>query len=77
MEIGTGMGRLIVAVGLGVIVLGGVVWLAERLGLRLGQLPGDFRFQFGSVTCAVPLMTSILLSLLLTVALNLAARLWK
>lgn len=60
--------------GAGVILLGGGLWLAGRLGLPLGRLPGDIRLQFGSVTCVFPLASSILLSLLLTVGLNLLGR---
>jgi hypothetical protein len=42
--------------------------------LPLGRLPGDFRFGAGPFTCFFPLATSILISLVLTIALTLIAR---
>ena len=54
--------------------VGGLFWVVSRLGLPLGRLPGDFRFQAGGITCFLPLASSILLSLLLTLVLNLIAR---
>jgi len=68
------LAKWVLLLGLGITALGGVVWLAGRLGLPLGRLPGDFRFGSGSLTCSVPLATSILLSLVLTVILNLVLR---
>ena len=68
------LGKWVLLLGLGITALGGVVWLAGRLGLPLGRLPGDFRFGTGGLTCFVPLATSILLSLALTVILNLVLR---
>jgi hypothetical protein len=41
----------------------------------LGRLPGDFRFQTGNITCMIPLATSILLSVVLTILLNVIVRL--
>jgi hypothetical protein len=37
-------------------------------------LPGDLRFHTGSFTCFVPLASSILVSIVLTLLLNLIAR---
>ncbi len=60
------------------LVLGGialvVVGLASRLGggRRPGRLPGDLRARRGPVTFYAPLGTSLLLSVILTVVLNLA-----
>ncbi len=63
-----GLGKLLLALGV-LIALGGlalVLWPT----LPLGRLPGDLRFRLGSATVFVPLATSILLSLLLTLLLN-------
>jgi hypothetical protein len=68
------LGKWVLILGLGITAVGGVLWVAGRLGLHLGQLPGDFRFETGGVTCFVPLATSILVSLALTVILNLVLR---
>jgi hypothetical protein len=68
------LARILVIVGLVLLALGGLVYLAGRIGLPLGRLPGDFRIQAGNVTCLIPLVTSILLSVVLTIALNIIVR---
>ncbi len=60
--------------GAAVFLIGGLIFLAGRLGIPLGRLPGDFRIETESITCVFPLATSILLSVLLTVGLNLITR---
>jgi hypothetical protein len=76
------LGKLLLIVGLGMVLLGGVVLLGARL-LQVrripffGRLPGDIRIETDRVSCFFPLATSILLSLLLTLLLNVIVRLWK
>jgi hypothetical protein len=66
------LGRWLIALG-GVIVLIGVILLAGgRLGL--GRLPGDLRWSRGSVRIYAPLGTCLVLSLVLTLVLNLIGR---
>lgn len=60
--------------GLGLALVGGLVWLAGRVFPRLEDFPGTLRWQGGGVTCIVPILGSILLSVLLTLLLNLVAR---
>jgi hypothetical protein len=71
------VGRWLVLAGLALAALGGLLWMFARIGLPLGRLPGDFHFQASGITCFVPLATTLLLSILLTLALNLIARLFK
>lgn len=60
------------------LILGGVVLVLVGLASRLvrgsgaGRLPGDIRATKGLLTFSAPLGTSLLLSLILTVSLNLA-----
>lgn len=68
------LGKWVLILGLGITAVGSVLWLAGRMGLPLGRLPGDFRFETGGATCFIPLATSILFSLVLTVILNLVLR---
>jgi hypothetical protein len=70
----TSIGRWVVLIGIALIVIGGGLWLAGRSGLPLGKLPGDFQFEFGSISCLFPLASSILISLVLTLVLNLLIR---
>jgi hypothetical protein len=65
-----GVGRLLIVVG-AVIVLAGVVVLVAGRIPGLGRLPGDVVVRRGPVTFYFPLATSIVLSVLLTILLNL------
>ncbi len=69
------IGRWIVLAGLALAAIGGLIWLAGRSGLPLGRLPGDIRIERGGFSCFVPIATSILISIILTVALNIIIRL--
>jgi hypothetical protein len=72
-----GLGKLLVTVGVLLVVLGGLVWLVGSLGGRvpwLGRLPGDVHIQRGGFTLYVPLTTSVLLSVVLTLLLSLLFR---
>jgi hypothetical protein len=64
------VGKLLVLVGL-VIALVGVVVM---LGLPLGRLPGDIVYRRGNTTIYIPIATSILLSIVLTMVLALLRR---
>lgn len=69
------LARWLVILGVILIVLGGVVYLAYRINLPIGRLPGDIRIQNGNFTCFFPLATTLVLSVILTVLLNIIVRL--
>lgn len=66
--------RALLIMGVVLIVISGVVYLAAKANLPLGRLPGDFRFQNENVTCIFPLATMILVSVILTILLNIIVR---
>ena len=66
------LGRILLVVG-GLIALAGLLLVAGRR-LPLGRLPGDFSGSRGGVGFYIPLGTSLVLSLVLTVVLNLLLR---
>ena len=66
------IGRILVLVGLVTAALGLVLALADRVPF-LGRLPGDISIGGDGWAIYVPIATSIVLSLLLTLALNLVA----
>ncbi|NBB72116.1 MAG: DUF2905 family protein [Bacteroidetes bacterium] len=68
--------RWLVLAGVGLIVIGGLVWVLGRF-VNLGQLPGDFSWSRGNVRVYVPLATMIVLSLVLTLLLNLLLRFFR
>jgi hypothetical protein len=61
------MPKLLILVGI-VLIAVGLAWLAgERLGL--GRLPGDFVIERENVRIYIPLMTSLIVSVVLSLAL--------
>lgn len=68
------IGKLLIVAGLGIVLLGAILLLAGKVPF-LGRLPGDFTFSSGGVSCFFPLATMIVLSLILTVIVNVIARL--
>ena len=73
------LGRWLIIIGLGIAALGVLLFLLGKLPFLqwFGKLPGDIRYRSpdGSLSCLVPIVSSILLSILLTVVLNLILRL--
>jgi hypothetical protein len=65
-----GLGRLLILVGALIVLAGAVLLVAGRIPW-LGRLPGDVVVRRGPVTFYFPLATSIILSVLLTLLLNL------
>lgn len=66
------LGRTLVLFGILLVVVGGAFMLAERLGL--GRLPGDVVVERKNFKLYVPLATSILISLVLTLLANFLLR---
>jgi hypothetical protein len=66
--------KIFIIIGAIFLILGAALYLAGRLNLPLGKLPGDFTIQGKGFTCFFPLATSILLSILLTIILTLVSR---
>jgi hypothetical protein len=66
--------RYLIIGGIVLILIGAGVYLAAKLGIPLGRLPGDIRIERGSGSFYFPIVSSIVLSILLTVILNLIIR---
>ena len=69
------LGKAIVILGAVLILAGGLIWLLGRAGLPLGRLPGDLHIQREGISCYFPIVTMIVLSILLTLILNIVVRL--
>jgi hypothetical protein len=65
------IGRFLMLAGVSLLILGGALFLAAKFGLPLGRLPGDIRIEGENSTFYFPLATGILISIVLTVLLNL------
>jgi DUF2905 family protein len=69
---GSELGRLIVGAGAFLVLLGLVVWAG---GLSwVGRLPGDIRIERENVHIYVPLVSMLVISIALSLLLNLARR---
>lgn len=71
MELGA-IARGLIGLGLVLALVGVALLVAQRLGL--GRLPGDIVVKRPGLTFYAPLATSIIVSLVLTLLLNLWAR---
>ena len=67
------LGRALIVFGVIVTLAGVLILVAGKIPF-LGKLPGDIVVRKGGFTLYAPIMTGIILSLLLTLALNLWAR---
>ena len=70
------LGRGLLYLGLGLALLGGLVLLLGRV-VNLGSLPGDLVYDGDNVRVYVPIATMIVLSVVLTLLVNLALRLFR
>ena len=72
----TDVGKLLILLG-GILLLAGIVLVVlGRTNLPLGRLPGDIIYRGKNTTVYVPLATSLLLSLVLTIVLYVVGR-WR
>lgn len=69
--------RYLIIGGFILILVGGGVYLAGKLGIPFGRLPGDIRIEGENGSFYFPVVTSLLVSIILTVVLNLIFRLFK
>lgn len=74
----TGVAKVMIAAGVGLTLAGIVVYALGRRGVSWPGLPGDLSFRWGGTSVYLPLATgivaSILLSVLLTLGVYIAAR---
>lgn len=70
-------GRILLVGGIAVALLGGLLMLLARIAFfsRLGNLPGDIRIEGQGFSCFIPIVSMLVLSVALTVILNIVIRL--
>jgi DUF2905 family protein len=61
--------KLLMVAGAALFAVGGLLFVGQRLGL--GRLPGDFSWQGKNFSFHFPLVTSLLVSVVLTLLINL------
>lgn len=67
------LGRMILSFGIVLVVVGLFLVLGPRLPVFIGRLPGDISWSRGNVRVYLPLGTSVLLSLILTIVYSLVS----
>jgi hypothetical protein len=60
------LGKMLAGLGVLLIVIGGGLWLASRMGVPLGRLPGDMAYRGKNVQVYFPLGTSLIISIVLS-----------
>ncbi len=70
------IGKLLIFMGLILVVVGALLLLFGKV-LPLGKLPGDIYIKKDNFTVYIPITSAILLSVLLTLLLNLIFLLFK
>ena len=68
------VGKLLVFGGVIMLVMGGIFLLLGRTPFTLGSLPGDIRIQRENFSCFVPITSMIVISIVLTLVVNILLR---
>lgn len=67
-------GKTLIMIGALIIAAGVVVLLLSKTGINLGRLPGDINIRKDNYSFHFPIVTSIIISIVLTILLNLFFR---
>ncbi len=70
------IGKMMIAAGLLITFAGFVLLVAGRYDLPFGNLPGDMTYQKKNLTIFAPFGTMLLISVVITIILNIFSR-WK
>lgn len=71
------LAKLIIGAGLLLVAVGAVILLLGKLGIHPGRLPGDIHVEGGRGSLHFPVVTCLVVSVVLTVLLNLIGRFWR
>ena len=66
--------RYLMIGGVIIFLIGVGVYLASRFGIPLGRLPGDIRIEGENGSFYFPITSSIVVSVILTIVLNIISR---
>ena len=69
--------RYLMIGGLILFLIGGGIYLAAKFGIPLGRLPGDIRIEGENGSFYFPVTSSILISVVLTIVLNIVVRFFR
>jgi len=69
--------RILIIIGLVIVFIGVLLLISVRFFPWLGNLPGDIRIERENINVYVPLATMLLVSLLASILLNIALRIFR
>jgi hypothetical protein len=69
--------RTLMLGGIALFFIGGGIYLAAKFGIPLGRLPGDIRIEGENGSFYFPITSSVLVSVILTIVVNVILRLWR
>jgi len=71
------IGRFLMIGGIVLFIVGVLVFVAAKFGIPFGRLPGDIHIERDGFSFYFPLGSSILISIVLTIVINVVLRLLK
>ena len=69
--------RTLMLGGIALFLIGGGIYLAAKFGIPLGRLPGDIHIEGENGSFYFPVTSSILVSVILTIVVNVLLRIWR
>ncbi len=70
-------GKILVGLGVSIAIIGAGIWLLGKSGVPFGSLPGDIRIERGKTSFYLPIATCIVLSIGLTIVVNVLLRFFR
>jgi hypothetical protein len=67
-------GKIITVIGVFLVIIGLIVWLAGDRLTWFGRLPGDIHIERANFSCFIPITSMIIVSIVLSILLTLLAR---
>ena len=67
------LGKWVVLAGIALIFVGGLMWLLGHIPF-FGNLPGDIHIQTQNMSCFIPIVSMIIVSVVATIILNIIIR---
>ena len=71
------LAKYIIGAGVLLVLVGSVLLLLGRLGIQPGQLPGDIHVEGERTSFRFPVVTCLIVSVILTVLMNVVMRFWR
>ena len=69
--------RILAVFGIVVLVTAGILYLISYFDIPLGNLPGDLLIKRENFTCVIPLISSLIVSVVLTLLINLILSIFR